>query len=267
MASGKPKRLYVRPTDHAFASGPVFQRPDSLESARAQFDDPSDGDLLAEVFAQFDAVAEAGERLRLSLQARAVSKNRDRTIRIGSDCAIRGVLRCEPGATLTIGDLVYIGDEVIVSAQSRVAIGSLTLLAHGVQIFDNDSHPVDPDEREAHFRAILGVPSSGHYTVATAPVTIGSRCWIGFSSAIMKGVTIGDGSIVASGSVVIGDVPANVVVAGNPARVVKRLRPQDEAASAPPSGDAPPAAASPASRVAMNVGARLGRAFKVLRDG
>ncbi len=52
---------------------------------------------------------------------------------------------------------------------------------------------------------------------------IGRRCWLGLNSIVMKGVTIGDGTIVASGGVVVDDLPAGVVAAGNPARVVKIL--------------------------------------------
>lgn len=217
----KARGLYLTPYDHAFASGPVFTRPASLAASRGNFDRADDGDLLWRIFEAFDAFATSGERLRLGLKARIVSKNREKMMTIGSDCAIRGTIRCEPGGRVSIGNTVYIGDDVIISAQAQISIGEVTLIAHGVHIFDNDSHPTDPEQREAHFKAILGVPSSGEYRVASRPVTIGRRCWIGFNSTIMKGVTIGDEAIVASNSVVIADVPAQTLVAGNPARPVK----------------------------------------------
>jgi acetyltransferase-like isoleucine patch superfamily enzyme len=217
----KARGLYLTPYDHAFASGPVFARPASVAASRANFDRAEDGDLLWRIFEAFEAFAVSGERLRLGLKARIVSKNRDKMVRIGSDCAIRGTIRCEPGGRVTIGDTVYVGDDVIISAQANIAIGDVTLIAHGVHIFDNDSHPTDPVQREAHFKAILGVATSGEYKVASRPVTIGRRCWIGFNSAIMKGVTIGDEAIVASNSVVIADVPPKTLVAGNPAKPVK----------------------------------------------
>jgi acetyltransferase-like isoleucine patch superfamily enzyme len=217
----KARGLYLTPYDHAFASGPVFTRPASIAAARGNFDRPEDGDLLWQIFEAFDSFAASGERLRLGLKARIVSKNREKMVTIGSDCAIRGVIRCEPGGRVSIGNTVYVGDDVIISAQERVSIGDVTLIAHGVHIFDNDSHPTDPTQREAHFKAILGVPSMGGYKVATRPVSIGRRCWIGFNSAIMKGVTIGDEAIVAANSMVIADVPPQTLVAGNPARPVK----------------------------------------------
>ena len=65
--------------------------------------------------------------------------------------------------------------------------------------------------------------------VRSAPIVIEDRAWIGFNAIILKGVTIGEGSVVAAGAVVTKDVEPYTVVAGNPARVVKRLeRANDE---------------------------------------
>jgi acetyltransferase-like isoleucine patch superfamily enzyme len=224
VARSKRQQLYLTPFDHAFASGPVFTRPASAKAARAHFDREEDADLLWRLFESFHTHARIGDRLRLGMRARIVSKNPKPTVTIGSDCAIRGTLRCEPGASLRIGNTVYIGDDAILSAQKDISIGDLTLIAHGVHVFDNDSHPTDADEREAHFKAILGLPHAAQYEIAGEPVRIGSGCWLGFNSVVMKGVTIGDGSIVAANSVVIEDVPAQSVVAGNPARVVKAIQ-------------------------------------------
>ncbi len=217
------KPLYLTPHDHAFGSGPVFMKPASLEAARDQFPRPEDGELLWRVFEAFEDSAIVGERLRLSLNARLVSKNAQKRVTIGDDCAIRGMIRCEKGGSVTIGSTVYIGDGTIINAQSAISIGDFTLLAHGVQIFDNNSHPVDALEREAHFKSILGLPHDQGFHVASRPVTIGRRSWIGFNAAIMKGVVIGDEGIVAAGAIVVHDVPAKAVVAGNPAQIVKQF--------------------------------------------
>lgn len=214
-------RPYLTATDHAFASGPVFMRPGSLNAAVAATGNKADGELLCNIFESFNRQAQCGARVRLGLGARLVNDNRSRTVQIGDDCAIRGIIRCEAGASVTVGNLVYVGDNVIISARQSVEIADSTLLAHGVQIFDNDSHPTDAAEREAHFKAILDAGSLKPFHVAAAPVKLGRRCWLGFNSAVMKGVTIGDESIVAAGSIVVRDVPPRVVVAGNPARVVK----------------------------------------------
>jgi acetyltransferase-like isoleucine patch superfamily enzyme len=68
--------------------------------------------------------------------------------------------------------------------------------------------------------------------IATAPVKIGAHVWIGFNSIILKGVTIGDRSVVAAGSVVTKDIPADVLVAGNPARVIRSLVAAEQSALA-----------------------------------
>jgi maltose O-acetyltransferase len=85
-------------------------------------------------------------------------------------------------------------------------------------VFDMDGHPIDAAER----RSGMPTPGSG-----VAPVVIGDDVWIGSRAMILKGVAIGDRAIVAAGAVVSKDVPADVVVAGNPARIVKELVAQE----------------------------------------
>jgi len=178
--------------------------------------------LLA-IWRQFEAHAIVGDRVRLSLTARLVNKSSHEAIIIGAEAALRGILRVEPKGRIEIGRFCYIGDGAILSAARSLRIGEATLVAHGAQIFDNDTHPVDPLEREAHFKKMLGYRPGRALTIGNAPVSIGRRCWIGMNSIVMKGVSIGDNSIVAPGSVVIKDVPADVLVAGNPAAVTKQL--------------------------------------------
>ncbi len=217
-------RPYLDPRDHAFANGPVFARPASASEALDLFDDPQDGGRLLKVFEAFDRGADCGEGLRLGLHARLITPDGEKRVSIGRDCAIRGVIRCEDAGRVAISDLVYIGDGVIISARTSVEIGEATLIAHGAQVFDNDTHPIDPFEREAHYRSILKLGPKGQFRIGAAPVKIGRRCWLGFSSTVMKGVTLGEGSIVAAGAVVVSDVAARCIVAGNPARRVKRIK-------------------------------------------
>ena len=72
--------------------------------------------------------------------------------------------------------------------------------------------------------------------IRSKPIVIGSRCWIGLGSAVMKGVTIGDDTVVAAQSVVTSDLPAGVVAAGNPAKVVRELRPDERLPTPNPPG-------------------------------
>lgn len=104
-----------------------------------------------------------------------------------------------------------------IMARTTIQIGPRCILGSTV-IFDSDFHPLEPARR--HDRAAA---------VSSEPITIGENVWLGGQSAVLKGVTIGDNSVVAFRAVVAGDVVPNVVVAGNPARVVKSLTPADEA--------------------------------------
>jgi acetyltransferase-like isoleucine patch superfamily enzyme len=114
---------------------------------------------------------------------------------------------------LVIGDHTYVGHGCTIAAADSVRIGRYCLLADGVCIFDYDGHPIDALARRTQ-------PSPPE---AIRPVVIGDDVWIGARSVILKGVTIGDRAIVGCGSVVTKSIPADVVVAGNPARIVKSL--------------------------------------------
>ncbi|AFC32972.1 acyltransferase [Paenibacillus mucilaginosus] len=109
-----------------------------------------------------------------------------------------------PGAEISIGDYTYVNRRTEIMSKERVSIGSHCAISWDVSIMDTDFHAID------------GMPS-------TAPVKIGDRVWIGCKAIILKGVTIGDGAVVAAGSVVTKDVPPGCVVAGSPAKVIKPI--------------------------------------------
>ena len=184
------------------------------------------GRLVVNSFLDHAAV---GTNCRVGPRAWCANAGPKSYVRLGDSVVCRGVLRSEcfhPGR-IVIDDYVYIGDDCIISCAERIEIGRLTLLAHGVQIFDNDSHPLDPISREQDYMTVTGQRSGPRPPIASAPIWIGERAWIGFNAIVTKGVCIGEGSVVAAGSVVISDVPPYTVVAGNPARVVKQLAPID----------------------------------------
>jgi len=116
------------------------------------------------------------------------------------------------GASITLGPGVGLSGVSIVATR-RVEIGENTLVGSGSMIWDTDFHPLTPIERRAH-------TTRG---AACASITIGSDVFVGARSIILKGVTIGDGSVIAAGSVVVSDVPAGVISGGNPARVIRSL--------------------------------------------
>ncbi len=119
-----------------------------------------------------------------------------------------------PLPVLRLGDDVFIGHQSAFMLAKGIAVGDHTLIGGGTRIQDNDGHPLDPEARLRRER----VPESG-----IAPVVIGRNVWIGARATILKGVTIGDNAVVATGSVVTRDVAANAVVAGVPAQEIKSV--------------------------------------------
>ena len=120
-----------------------------------------------------------------------------------------GVWGHEPeSGGVTIGDAVLLAPGVRISACDHITIGDSCLIANGVYITDSDWH---------------GLYDRVERPLKKTPVSIGCNVWLGDHATVLKGVSIGDNSVVAAQSVVTRDVPENVVVAGNPAVVVKQL--------------------------------------------
>jgi len=116
------------------------------------------------------------------------------------------------GMSLEIGRGTYIGNDVFIASSLGMKIGEEGLIGLGTTIMDYDGHPIISDEKSPPLSLRGGNKRR---------VTIGDRVWIGFHCSILKGVTIGEGAIVGSHSVVTEDVPAHSIVAGNPARVIR----------------------------------------------
>jgi len=141
---------------------------------------------------------------------------------IGAHTHVRGqLLTFWNGGEISIGEWCYIGEDTRIWSQASVTIGNHVMIAHSVNIHDTNSHPLNWQERRLDSQAIL----SGGYRLPTQtickPIVIADDAWIGFNAIILKGVQIGRGAIVASGSVVTKDVEPWAIVAGNPARLVE----------------------------------------------
>jgi acetyltransferase-like isoleucine patch superfamily enzyme len=181
-------------------------------------------DAIARAWSQFEVNAIIAPTCRLGTRAWCINMSGDRArIRIGDQSICRGLLRVESfgSGKISIGPEAYVGDDVLISCSHEVEIGAQALIAHGVQIFDNNTHPISWQDREQDWRWIRTGGTNAKPPIAGAPVRIGAHAWIGFNSIIMKGVTIGERSIVAAGSVVTADVPPDSVVGGNPARMLR----------------------------------------------
>ena len=127
--------------------------------------------------------------------------------------------------TCAVGDFTLLNGAIIM-AEERVEIGSHCLISWNVGIADSDFHPIAAAERRVDAEALAPFfdKRPARPELRTAPVVIGDNVWIGMNAIILKGVTIGENSVVAAGAVVTKSVRANVVVAGNPAVVIKEIR-------------------------------------------
>lgn len=148
-----------------------------------------------------------------------------KNIRIDAKSIIRGELLIFGHAgVIEIGNYCYVGEGSRIWSADSIRIGNRVLISHNVNIHDNNSHSLDKSKRHEHFKAIveIGHPSS-ELGLNAKPVIIEDDVWIGFNSIILKGITIGEGAIVAAGSVVTKDVESNTIVAGNPAVFIKKI--------------------------------------------
>lgn len=117
-----------------------------------------------------------------------------------------------PEAIITLDGCGISGSSIC--AAESVYIGKNVGLGANTSVYDTDFHPIDPDKRRNQ---------SGLTHVKIAPISIGNDAWIGANSLILKGVTIGEGAVVAAGSVVTQDVSSMTVVGGNPAKLIKEI--------------------------------------------
>lgn len=164
----------------------------------------------------------------LNLTIRKYDKNRDYYMKVGNSCIISGNFIFETSTgRITIGNNTFIGGSMFVCV-NEIKIGNDVMISWGCTIVDNNAHSLDSKERALDMREAhkgLHEGKVGFYKdwtlVKNAPIEIKDNAWIGFNSIILKGVTIGEGAIVGSGSVVTKDVPNYAIVAGNPARIIK----------------------------------------------
>lgn len=163
-------------------------------------------------------------------EARITNMRRSECIQIGAYTHVRGeLLTFAHGGEIRIGEYCYIGEHSKLWSAGRIHVGDRVLIAHAVTILDNLTHPLSASARHAHYRHII---TDGHpkgINLEEQPVEIGDDVWIGCMSVILRGVTIGQGSIIGAGSVVTSSIPPWTVVAGNPARIVRELTPAERA--------------------------------------
>ena len=127
---------------------------------------------------------------------------------VGTSPSIEHNFHCDLGFNIHVGDNFYAGFNCTILDMAEVRIGDNCMIGPNVGIY-TAGHSIEPKNRNKSGYAI--------------PIHIGNDVWIGGSCVILAGITIGDNSIVAAGSVVTKDIPANTIVAGNPAKIIKEI--------------------------------------------
>lgn len=119
------------------------------------------------------------------------------------DCYSGAQIYINKGAHLELGS-GYINHRLNLSCFEHITIGNNVVISENVTLRDSDDHAIE-----------------GALRPMTQPIVIGDHVWIGMNATILKGVTVGDGAVIAAGAVVTRDVPARCLAAGVPARVIK----------------------------------------------
>ena len=139
---------------------------------------------------------------------------------IGSQVHISGLIglyfssHAPEAPEFSIGDGTFIGDDTTFSMAKGISIGNDCLISGGCVFQDNDGHPLDAKERKA----------GNHVSQDEVhQVVIEDNVWIGARVTVLKGVTIGENSVVGTGAIVTEDIPAGSLAVGNPAKVIKKL--------------------------------------------
>ncbi len=180
----------------------VFKKSDRFISSRIQFSNKgkfiTNGDFYFGILCNMLTASTKDEGV-LRITKKGILQT-GKNVRISPGC------RLDIGGKLIIGDNTYINPRTIICCTNYIVIGSNCAISWDCQIMDNDFHTM----------VVENIPS-----ITNLPINIGNNVWIGAKCIILKGVTIGDGAVVAAGSVVTGIVPANTIVGGVPAKVLK----------------------------------------------
>lgn len=144
-------------------------------------------------------------------------------IEIGKDCLLEGTIVLYTNQSkVKIGDRTFIGKDTTIYCYNEVEIGNDIMFSWGITLIDTNAHSLKSSDR---MNDVVDWKKGAEFKdwskVSNQKVTIANKSWIGFNSIILKGVTIGEGAIVAAGSVVTKDVAPYTIVGGNPAKCIK----------------------------------------------
>ncbi|AEF86982.1 galactoside O-acetyltransferase [Treponema primitia ZAS-2] len=161
------------------------------------------------------------------------TQRKSQSIIIGNDSMINNNFIFESiTGSIIIGERTFINSDTNLISINKIEIGNDVEIAWGCNIYDHNSHSFDWNNRHKDLFDMRNnyqqygdfVRNKDWTTVKSAPIKINNKVWIGFGCTILNGVTIGEGAIIGAKSVVREDVEPWVVVAGNPAKIIKRIR-------------------------------------------
>jgi maltose O-acetyltransferase len=192
---------------------------DSARAIKTEHQKMLDGEFYNALDPELTAERQNSRRLSREFQAAIEDEKRVAILKewfgsTGEDIHIEPGFQCDYGSNIHVGDFFYANFDCVILDVCKVRIGAHCFMAPGVHIYAA-THPIDAVERNA-------------WVEYGKSVTIGDSVWIGGCAVINPGVTIGDNVVIASGAVVTKDVPSNVVVGGNPAKIIKRLEKSQE---------------------------------------
>jgi maltose O-acetyltransferase len=127
----------------------------------------------------------------------------------GPDSEVRPPFHCDYGSQIRIGARTFVNFGLVALDPAPITIGSDVQIGPNVQLL-TPTHPIDPELRRAKWEG-------------ASPIDIADNVWLGGGAIVLPGVSIGANAVVGAGAVVSRDVPAGVVVVGNPARVIRRV--------------------------------------------
>lgn len=165
-----------------------------------------------------------------SVDIRDIPENRV-YVKVGNHCVIDGKFIFESkNGVITVGNRCHIGNSTFIS-RNCIEIGDDVTIAWDCLFYDHNSHSVSwahrASDTEKEYSDIISkrnpLANKNWDVVKSAPIVVKDKAWIGTRCIVLKGVTIGEGSVVAAGSIVTHDVPDWTLVGGNPARAIKKI--------------------------------------------
>ncbi len=163
--------------------------------------------IAKKLFRAYNKTEDDEKELRCQLMNQLFKK-------VGKNVWIEPDFKCEFGKNITIEDDVYINFGCVILDCAEVTIGSHTLLGPNVGLYAAN-HSIDASER-------INGGCQGK------PIHIGKNVWFGGDVKVVPGVTIGDNTIIGTGSIVTKDIPSNVIAVGNPCKVIREITDKDK---------------------------------------